>query len=43
MPEIVLPKSRYWIGFNKGGGPTPSGGWIDRKDDKECAAFEPSA
>lgn len=39
MPEIVMPKSRYWIGFGRGM-PWPAGGQIERNDDKDCAAFE---
>lgn len=39
MPEIALPKSRYYIGHERVI-PPPTGGYIERNDQQECRAFE---
>lgn len=37
--EIKLPVVKYYIGLKHGCLPQPSGGWINRKNLKECPAW----
>jgi hypothetical protein len=40
MPEIILPKSRYFIGgSDMKRVPQPYGGRIERSDEAECPAY----
>lgn len=41
IPELVIPKVYYWIGFGHGQ-PRPCGGGIDRreKDDRDCPTYK---
>lgn len=43
MPEITLPKSRYYVGHRERSIPQPQGGYIEKKDDRECLTFQPMA
>lgn len=44
MAEIVLPKSRYYVGFDKTQVPQPVGGYIDRREPyTDCPTWQPKS